>query len=75
VRNRESHGNYSAVNRSSGAAGAYQLLPSTWANTARHMGRGDLAGVRPNLASPATQDAVAAALLHWQGRAPWGYAC
>lgn len=78
VRHRESRGSYTAVNGSSGAAGAYQFLPSTWNNTARHAGRPDLVGVNPAAASPSDQDAMAAHLLSWQGRSPWsgqGYSC
>jgi muramidase (phage lysozyme) len=68
---RESRGNYSAVNSSSGAGGAYQFLQSTWNNTVRNAGRTDLVGVHPSNASPADQDAMAAHLLQWQGRSPW----
>ena len=64
-------GGYSAVNPSSGAGGAYQLLPSTWNNVANHIGRGDLVGIPPHQASPATQDMMAMALLNWYGRSPW----
>lgn len=63
VRNRESRGNYSVVNSSSGAGGAYQFLQSTWTAIG---GRG-----RPQDASPAEQDAMAAKLYAQQGRAPW----
>ncbi len=78
VRHRESRGSYSAVNGSSGAAGAYQFLPSTWNNTARHAGRSDLVGVNPAAASPSDQDAMANHLVSWQGTRPWsgqGYSC
>lgn len=71
VRWRESRGNYGAVNSSSGAGGAYQLLQSTWNNTVVHMGRGDLIGMRPNYASVHDQDMVAVHLLQWYGRSPW----
>ncbi|MCU0267617.1 MAG: transglycosylase family protein [Acidimicrobiales bacterium] len=71
VVNRESRGNYGAVNSSSGAGGAYQFMPSTWNNTAAHAGRSDLIGVHPSQASPADQDAMAAALYQWQGASPW----
>ncbi len=70
VRNRESHGNYQARN-ASGAAGAYQMMPNTWNNVARHAGRPDLVGKSASSASPADQDAMAASLYAWQGRAPW----
>lgn len=75
VRNRESRGNYGAVNGSSGAAGAYQFMPQTWNNTARHAGRPDLVGMNPSSASAADQDAMAQHLLSWQGTAPWGGGC
>lgn len=73
VRGHESDtaGGYSALNPSSGAGGAYQLLPSTWNNVANHIGRGDLVGVPPHTASPATQDMMATALLNWYGKSPW----
>lgn len=71
VKQHESRGNYSAVNPSSGAGGAYQFLPNTWNNTARHIGRGDLVGLPPQNADPATQDMMALALLNWYGRSPW----
>jgi hypothetical protein len=63
VRNRESRGNYGAVNSSSGAGGAYQFLPSTW----RAMGGSGL----PQNASPAEQDRMAAKLYAQAGPAPW----
>jgi len=71
VRQRESRGNYGVVNGSSGAGGAYQFLPGTWNNVARHIGRSDLIGVHPSQASGADQDSMAQALYAWQGGAPW----
>ena len=71
VRWRESRNDYTVVNSSSGAGGAYQFLQSTWNNTAAHMGRYDLVGVRPNWAAPIDQDAIAVHLLQWYGRSPW----
>lgn len=47
--------------------GAYQFAQSTWNATARHAGRLDLVGVRPDHATPADQDAMAMALLTWPG--------
>lgn len=68
VRNRESRGNYSAVNPSSGAGGAYQFMPGTWAGA----GFAARYGVpRAELATPAQQDAAAAELYARSGRAPW----
>jgi len=75
VRGRESHGQYGATNGGSGASGAYQILPGTWNNTARHAGRPDLVGRNPSSASRADQDAMAQALYSWQGAAPWGGGC
>ena len=68
---RESRGNYQAVNPSSGAGGAYQFLQSTWNNTARHAGRHDLVGIHPSNVAPGDQDAMAAHLLSWYGPSPW----
>jgi hypothetical protein len=70
VRQRESKGNYS-INTGNGYFGAYQFSQTTWNNTARHAGRGDLVGVRPSSVSPSDQDAMAQSLLAWQGRSPW----
>lgn len=75
IKARESRGQYGAVNTSSGAAGAYQFMPSTWNRTAASAGRPDLVGVNPAAASPADQDAMASHLLAWQGLAPWGGSC
>lgn len=63
VLRRESGGNYHAVNASSGAGGAYQFLPSTWAA----LGYSGL----PQNASPAMQDqAFQKAYAMW-GTQPW----
>ncbi len=59
----ESHGNYSAVNPSSGAGGAYQILPSTW----RAYGGQGL----PQEASPAEQDRIASEIYARQGPSAW----
>jgi len=75
IRHRESRGDYGVVNRSSGAAGAYQFMPGTWNSTARSAGRSDLVGVHPASASRADQDAMAQHLLATQGLGPWGGAC
>jgi len=61
---RESGGNYCAVNASSGAYGLYQILPSTWISAGC---AGD-----PTNATPDEQDACAASLVWAQGLAPWG---
>lgn len=59
----ESGGNYRAVNPSSGAGGAYQILPSTWQ---AYGGTGS-----PQNASPAEQDRIAAKVWAGQGRGAW----
>lgn len=75
LRRRESGGNYQAVSSTGLYFGAYQFMISTWDSTAGRAGRPDLIGVRPDRASPADQDAMALALLDWQGKAPWNGAC
>jgi hypothetical protein len=75
VRQRESGGNYGAVNPAGPYLGAYQFLQSTWNVTATHAGRSDLVGVPANLATPYDQDEMAWALYQWQGTAPWGGGC
>jgi hypothetical protein len=75
VKNRESRGDYGAVNPSSGAGGAYQFLRNTWNNTASHAGRHDLVGLPAQYATPYDQDFIAAHLLQWYGRSPWSYSC
>jgi peptidoglycan hydrolase CwlO-like protein len=61
----ESGGNYRALNPSSGAGGAYQILPSTWR---AYGGRG-----LPHQASKAEQDRIAA--LIWANDGPGAWAC
>ena len=61
----ESGGNYGALNPSSGAGGAYQILPSTWA---LYGGKG-----KPHEASPAEQDAIAAQI--WADSGPGAWVC
>lgn len=75
VRARESGGNYGIVDGSGNYMGAYQFAQSTWDSVASRAGRSDLVGVRPNLASPADQDAIALATLATAGRSPWGGYC
>lgn len=55
----ESGGNYHAINPSSGAYGAYQILPST------------SAGLGCNMATPAGQDECARRVWATQGRGAW----
>ncbi len=59
----ESGGNFQALNSSSGAGGAYQILPSTWA---AYGGKG-----LPHQASPAEQHRIAAMIWADSGPAAW----
>lgn len=59
----ESGGDYSAVNSSSGAGGAYQIMPSTWE---AYGGTG-----LPQDASKAEQDRIAALIYADSGTSPW----
>ena len=61
----ESGGNFDAVNPSSGAGGAYQILPSTWR---LYGGSGS-----PQDASPQQQSEVAAQI--WRDSGPGAWAC
>jgi septal ring factor EnvC (AmiA/AmiB activator) len=61
----ESGGNYSALNPSSGAGGAYQILPSTWD---LYDGKG-----LPHEASKAEQDRIAAEI--WADSGPSAWVC
>jgi septal ring factor EnvC (AmiA/AmiB activator) len=59
----ESGGNYGAVNPSSGAGGAYQILPSTWGS---YGGKGS-----PQGASKQDQDEIAAQIWADSGSGAW----
>lgn len=61
----ESGGNWSAVNSSTGAGGAYQIMPSTWA---AYGGTG-----LPQDASPSEQSAIAAKI--WASSGPGAWSC
>jgi septal ring factor EnvC (AmiA/AmiB activator) len=61
----ESGGNYGAVNPSSGAGGAYQILPSTWK---LYGGQGE-----PQSAPKAEQDRIAAEI--WADSGPSAWVC
>lgn len=61
----ESGGNYSALNPTSGAGGAYQILPSTWE---LYGGKG-----LPHEASKAEQDRIAAEI--WADSGPSAWVC
>jgi len=62
----ESGGNYRALNRSSMAGGAYQIIPSTWR---AYGGEGPYA----HLASKAEQDRIAAII--WREDGPGAWSC
>jgi septal ring factor EnvC (AmiA/AmiB activator) len=59
----ESGGNHSALNPSSGAGGAYQIIPSTWQS---YGGKG-----QPHKASPAEQARIAAQIWADSGSSAW----
>jgi muramidase (phage lysozyme) len=59
----ESGGNFGAVNSSSGAGGAYQILPSTWR---LYGGQGT-----PQSASAGEQSRIAAEIWADAGAAAW----
>lgn len=59
----ESGGNYGAVNPSSGAGGAYQILPSTWRE---YGGKGS-----PQSAPKSEQNSIAAQIYASSGRGAW----
>ena len=75
VKDRESRGDYSAVSPDGQFFGAYQIDQVTWNNTAQHAGMLNVYEIQPNLAAPADQDALAMALLEWQGTSPWAGDC
>jgi peptidoglycan hydrolase-like protein with peptidoglycan-binding domain len=62
----ESQGNYHAVNSSTGAGGAYQIMPSTWR---AYGGSGS-----PQSAPKAEQDRIASKIYQSQGSSPWSCA-
>lgn len=78
---RESGGDYQARNKTSSAAGAYQMLQSTWDVAADRANRPDLIGRDPATVSKEDQDRLFWVLWdrgngkhHWSAR--WaGYAC
>lgn len=64
----DSAGGYTAVNVSSGAAGAYQLMPQYSDDWAVRYGHGEVAHLTADLWPPAVQDSVAAQLyMDWPG--------
>ena len=69
---RESRGQYRVVNRSSGAAGAYQFMRRTSNEMARRMGKPWLIGVPASRWSRADQDRAFWMLWnHGKGRSHW----
>ncbi|PTG85072.1 transglycosylase [Staphylococcus chromogenes] len=70
IKQRESGGDYSAVNPSSGAAGAYQFLPSTWDSVAQQVDP-SYVGVNPAQAPAAVQDKFAQHLYNTGGAGHW----
>lgn len=70
IKQRESGGDYSAVNPSSGAAGAYQFLPSTWNAVAQQVDP-SYVGVNPAQAPAAIQDKFAQHLYNTGGAGHW----
>ncbi|WAG30912.1 transglycosylase family protein [Staphylococcus chromogenes] len=70
IKQRESGGDYSAVNPSSGAAGAYQFLPSTWDAVAQQVDP-SYVGVNPAKAPAAVQDKFAQHLYNTGGAGHW----
>lgn len=62
----ESGGDYTAVNPTSGASGAYQFLDSTWATLAAAQGYASAAD-----APASVQDAAAQELYAQEGTTPW----
>ena len=62
----ESGGDYTAVNASSGASGAYQFLDSTWQSLSASAGYSTAAS-----APESVQDAAALELYAAQGSTPW----
>lgn len=68
IAQRESGGDITAINASSGAAGKYQFLQSTWDTVAPAAWKGK----SPASAPESVQDDAALALYNLQGTAPWG---
>ncbi|MFQ3781469.1 transglycosylase family protein [Staphylococcus saprophyticus] len=67
IAQRESGGDLKAVNTSSGAAGKYQFLQSTWDSVAPS----EYQGVSPTEAPEAVQDAAAVKLYNTAGASQW----
>jgi hypothetical protein len=76
VVHRESRGDYTVRNSSSGASGAYQFLLSTSNEVARMMDRPDLVGRPAGTWTRAEQDQAFYTLYdHGRGASHWGGSC
>ena len=71
VKHFESSGNYTAVNPSSGAGGAYQFVPSTWRQYGSQLGVDTSAYPTAQSAPPAVQDAVFQQAVAKRGLSDW----
>lgn len=70
IKGRESGGDYSAINPSSGAAGAYQFLQPTWDSVAQQLDP-SYVGVSPAQAPANVQDQFAQHLYDTAGPSQW----
>lgn len=71
----ESRNDYGAVDRTGTYMGAYQIYQGGWDAIVGSIGRDDLVGVPPNVASPGDQDLVALEMYRRYGLRPWNGAC
>jgi len=71
VQHFESSGNYTAVNPKSGAAGAYQFVPSTWRLYGSQLGIDTSAYPTASVAPPEVQDAVFKQAVAKRGLGDW----
>jgi hypothetical protein len=71
VQNYESGGDYTAVNPTSGASGAYQFLDSTWGGYAPQAGVSTILYPTAASAPPAVQDQVFATMVNQRGLADY----
>jgi hypothetical protein len=71
VKHFESSGDYTAVNPKSGAAGAYQFVPSTWRQYGSQLGIDTSAYPTASAAPPAVQDAVFEQAVTKRGLGDW----
>jgi hypothetical protein len=71
VKHFESSGNYTAVNPHSGAAGAYQFVPSTWRQYGSQLGIDTSQYPTAAMAPPEVQDAVFQQAVAKRGLGDW----